>query len=119
MTNATTINGRQNITSTEQIHSLAKSLPNGFHVIVVFDYRNAVAVNNITLPGPAFDQSYLCKQVGAQFDNHQVIVCVMKNSYHNNKWMIANFSDNFVFVTDDLDNLRIQVNTCNHGFIYE
>lgn len=111
MMNATTINGRQNITSTEQVNEFARSLSNGFHVIVVFDYRKAVAVNNITLPGPAFDQRDLCQRVGAQLDNHQVIVCVMKSSYHNNQWMIANFSDNSVFVTDDLENLRIQVET--------
>lgn len=110
MFNATTINGRQHITSVDQIEEIAKNLPKGFHTVAVFDYRCAVSRNNITLPEDAFNQKKLCEKIGAQFDNHQVIVCVGVGPFYGNKWLIVCFSDHLAFVTDDLDNLEIDRN---------
>jgi hypothetical protein len=101
--NSTTLLGRKYIETIEELEDLANTIPNNFTVIAVFDYNIAkISHGIIKLPNEVMNQQTLCSAVNATLEDEQVIVCK-----DNGNWIIFEFSNQLVYLSNDLGNLDI------------
>lgn len=107
--NARTVNwALEEITSFEDLKKAVPAYANGYSgTVAVFHYRCGTCQGDVILPESEAMHRAFCEEIGAQIDNHQLIVRHNGNSSTREKWVFYWFHDNNVYVTNDPDKVRI------------
>jgi hypothetical protein len=97
----------QTLTELYKLEKLVKDLANVTVTLAVFNYRAASCIGDVVLSRADVNQRRFCEEVGADPDNHQLIVRYNTSSFVRENWAFYWFHDNAVHVTNDPENVRI------------
>lgn len=75
--------------------------------VAVFYYRCGSCSGDVILPEDEVLHQAFCDEVGAQRENHQLIVRYSGNSWSRSPWVFYWFHDNNVYLTNDHRKIRI------------
>ena len=85
-----------------------QKVPAGYSgTVAVFHYRCGSCQGDVILPESEAMHRAFCEEIGAQMDNHQLIVRYNGKSWTREAWSFWWFHDNNVYVTNDPDKVRI------------